>query len=140
LQLRFCCSPGEHSGKRRKLQCKCCKHATQDIVRWCAEGYKVDDAEGDILSQGKDLGKRPAPTTQTGVGALALDRLMYSFQGALHMAKYYLNWTHAPKPPYKVMGGTLMPDSDIPAAVSDAAVEIDPRRPVLLVFGSGIGL
>jgi len=29
---------------------------------------------------------------------------MCSFEGALHIAKYYLNWTNAPKPPYKGNG------------------------------------
>jgi len=39
-----------------------------------------------------------------GVGALGLDWLMCSLQGALHSAKKYLNSTHAPKPPYKGRG------------------------------------
>lgn len=66
-----------------------------------AEGYKVDESEGDISLQERDWAEDLHRQRKQGVGALALDWLMCSLQGAIHSAKKYLNSTHAPKPPYK---------------------------------------
>ena len=51
-------------------------------------------------------------------------------------------WRHAAVYGFVVAGlddVSLVPDADIASAASDAAVEINPGRPVLLIFGSRIG-
>jgi hypothetical protein len=77
------------------------KKDTEFFNKKIAEAYAVDEGEGGYLSQEKDWEEHLYRQRMQGVGALALDWLMCSLQGALHSAKRYLDSTHAPKPPYK---------------------------------------
>ena len=77
------------------------KTESQAREKAIAEAYKVDEGEGGYLSQEYDWEKDMYRQRNQGVGALALDWLTCSLQGALHSAKTYLDSTHPPKPPYK---------------------------------------
>jgi hypothetical protein len=56
------------------------------------------------LSQEKDWEEELYRKRRQSIGALALDWLMCSLQGALHSAKQYLDSTHPPQPLYKGKG------------------------------------
>jgi hypothetical protein len=64
------------------------------------DGYKVDEAEGSIMSSEREWMEDIYRQRQQGVGTLALDWLMHSLKDALHGAKTYLDETHPPKGPY----------------------------------------
>lgn len=71
------------------------------------KAYEVDESEGDIMRQERDWEEDLHRQRKQGVGALALDWLMCSLQGALHSAKKYLNSTHPAKGPYYKKQGWL---------------------------------
>jgi hypothetical protein len=77
------------------------KRESESYKKLIGEAYKVEESQGTYLSQERDWEEDLHRQRKQGVGALALDWLMCSLQGALHSAKTYLNVSHPPKPPYK---------------------------------------
>jgi hypothetical protein len=77
------------------------KRESERYEKAITAAYQVDEAEGGYMSSERDWEEDLYRQRQQGVGALALDWLMCSFQGALHSAKNYLRSTHPPKAIYK---------------------------------------
>ena len=65
-----------------------------------ADAYKVDEAEGSIMSSEKYWMEDIYRQRKQGVGSLALDWLMNSLKDALHGAKTYLDKSHPSKGAY----------------------------------------
>lgn len=72
-----------------------------------AEAYGVDESEGSYVSQEREWEGDLYRQRKQGVGALSLDWLMCSLQGALHSAKKYLDSTHPAKGRYYRKRGWL---------------------------------
>jgi hypothetical protein len=83
------------------------KRESESYKKAVAEAYKIDEAEGNMMSQEWDWEEDLHRQRKQGVGALALDWLMWALQGALHSAKKYLNLTHPAKGPYYKKQGWL---------------------------------
>ena len=77
------------------------KRESENYNKAIGEAYKVEESQGSYLSQERDWEEDLHRQRKQGVGALGLDWLMCSLQGALHSAKTYLIVSHPPKPPYK---------------------------------------
>jgi hypothetical protein len=76
------------------------KAEEENYKKRISDAYKVDEAEGSIMSSEKDWMEDIYRQRWQGVGSLALDWLMNSLKDALHGAKTYLDKTHPPNGPY----------------------------------------
>lgn len=76
------------------------KKSEEEYNKQISEAYKIDESEGQIISQERDWAEDLHRQRMQGIGALALDWLMSSLQAALGGAKTHLNKTHPAKKPY----------------------------------------
>jgi hypothetical protein len=76
------------------------KKSEQDYKTQIGEAYKIDESEGQILSQERAWAEGLHRQRLQGVGALALDWLMSSLQTALRGVKSHLDKAHPARPPY----------------------------------------
>jgi hypothetical protein len=69
----------------------------QAFEKELAKAPSIDESERGMLYQEMDWEERLYQQRRQGVGALALDWLMCSLQGALHSAKTHLDSSHPPR-------------------------------------------